>query len=164
MFETGVTTSCRASTLSQLCGVNKQVLRRYQRIRLLQPMTVCQYGQRLYTRDDLIRFERISIMQMLGLSRAEIRECLHQETDLSSELHFQREILVEKRRRMNRLIYWMEYAEQVNRDPDSGDWCYLASVIEAIRHVSDPLYFKQRYVQRGSESKMPTLDDSLQHT
>lgn len=148
MSESAVATTCRAGALSQLCGVNKQTLRRYHRLGLLQPLATCQYGQRLFTRNDLIRLERLSLMQMLGLSRGEIRACLLQETDLATELHLQRDILEEKRRRLNRLIYWLEYAEQVNRDPESCDWSYLGSVVEAIRQVGDPRYFKQRYVQR----------------
>ena len=148
MSEASVSTACRAGALSQLCGVNKQTLRRYHRLGLLQPQATCQYGQQLFTRDDLIRLERLSLMQLLGLPRDEIRVCLLQEADLATELHLQRDILEEKRRRLNRLIYWLEYAEQVNRDPESCDWSYLGSVVEAIRQVSDPRYFKQRYVQR----------------
>jgi DNA-binding transcriptional MerR regulator len=150
MSEAALATTCRAGALSQLCGVNKQTLRRYHRLGLLQPFAIRQYGQRMYTRDDLIQLERLTLMQMLGLSRSEIRECLRRETDLPSELHLQRQILEEKRRRLNHLIYWMEYAEQVNRNIDAEDWCYLGSVVEAIRHASDPRYFKQRYVCRAS--------------
>jgi DNA-binding transcriptional MerR regulator len=137
MSEATATTMCKTGALSQLCGVSKQMLRRYHHLGLLQPLTVCQYGQRLYTRNDLIQLERISLMRMLGLSRKEIRECLRQTTDLPSELQLQRKILEEKRRRISHLIYRIEYAEQVNRGVDASDWCYLGSVVEAIRYASD---------------------------
>ena len=153
---------CKVSELSQLSGMKKRALRRYNRIGLLSPEIQLESGRLFYTRHDLIVLERLAVMQMLGLSHTEIKDCLHsQERDLGDELRLQREILLEKRRRINRAIYFIEYAEQVNRDPDSGDWCYLGSVIEAIRHVSDPRYFKQRYVQRESESKTPMPEDTL---
>jgi DNA-binding transcriptional MerR regulator len=139
--------SCKPSELSQLSGISTRVLRRYHRIGLLDPRTNSDLGDRSYSRHDLIRLERLAIMQMLGLSRSEIRACLNrEERDLREELLLQREILLEKRRRLNRVIYFMEYAEQVNRDPQSDDWHYLGKVIEAIQLLRDPGSFKRFYI------------------
>ncbi|MHB1865603.1 MAG: MerR family transcriptional regulator [Acidobacteriaceae bacterium] len=133
--------------MSQLSGLRKHALRRYDRIGLLSPEVRLESGRHLYTRHDLIQLERLAVMQMLGLSRSEIKDCLHsEERDLRNELRLQREILLEKRRRLNRAIYFMEYAEQVNRDPQSEDWHYLGKVVEAIENLRDPVYFKRRYI------------------
>lgn len=141
-------TLCKVSEMSQLVGVRKRALRRYDRIGLLSPEVRLESGRHLYTRHDLIRLERLAVMQMLGLSRSEIKDCLHsEERDLRDELQLQREILLEKRRRLNRAIYFMEYAEQVNRDPQSGDWHYLGRVVEAIQSLRDPESFKRFYIQ-----------------
>ncbi|HEX4020344.1 MAG TPA: MerR family transcriptional regulator [Acidobacteriaceae bacterium] len=139
--------TCKVSELSQVSGVKKQALRRYARIGLLHPAVRLDSGRPLYTRHDLIQLERLAIMQMLELSRSDIKERLSQkDRNLKSELRLQREILVEKRRRLNRVIYFLEYAEQVNRDPKSGDWHYLGRVVEAIQMLRDPEYFKQSYI------------------
>lgn len=147
-------TLCKVSEMSQLSGMKKRALRRYDRIGLLHPEVKLESGRSLYTRRDLIQLERLSVMQMLGLSRAEMKDCLNrEERDLRVELRLQREILVEKRRRLNRAIYFMEYAEQVNRDPQSSDWHYLGLVVEAIQSVRDPESFKKFYIQGGMKEE-----------
>jgi|GEM_PF-2598096 len=139
---------CKPSELSRVCGIGKRILRRYDRIGLLHPDVNLESGRHLYTRQNLLQLERLAIMQMLGLSRSEIKECLsNEERELRDELRLQREILLEKRRRLNRAIYFMEYAEQVNRDPQSGDWHYLGKVIEAIKMLIDPIFFRRFYIQ-----------------
>ena len=141
-------TACKPGELSRVSGIGKRVLRRYDRIGLLKPYVRSESGHHLYTRHDLIQLERLTIMQMLGLSRSEIKECLSiEERELRNELQLQREILLEKRRRLNRVIYFMEYAEEVNRDPQSGDWHHLGNVIEAITMLRDPGCFKRFYIQ-----------------
>ena len=152
-------TTCKMGELSQLSGVRKQALRRYDRIGLLHPGVRLESGHHFYTRNDLIQLERLAVMQMLGLSRAEIKECLSsQGRDLRDELQLQRDILFEKRRRLNRAIYFMEYAEMVNRDPQSGDWHYLGKVVEAIRMLRDPECFKRFYI-RGTTQQAEIKPD-----
>ncbi len=147
-------TLCKVSEMSQLSGLRKRALRRYDRIGLLHPEVRLDSGRHFYTRHDLIQLERLAVMQMLGFSRSEIKDCLHkEERDLRDELRLQREILLEKRRRLNRAIYFMEYAEQVNRDPESADWHYLGLVVEAIQSLRDPESFKKFYIQGGMKEE-----------
>lgn len=141
-------TLCKVSELSQLSGVKKQALRRYERIGLLHSAVARGSGHHLYTREDLIQLERLAVMQMIGLSRSEIKLCLTSlDRELLEELRLQRGILLEKRRRLNRAIYFIEYAEEVNRNPQSGDWHYLGKVIEAITSLKDPECFKHFYMK-----------------
>ena len=142
---------CKTSQLSQVTGIKKQTLRRYDRIGLLSDQTDTAAIQRLYDRDDLISIERLIFMQMLGLSRSQIKQCLKNQSlsfDLLPELQLQRRILLEKRRRLDRLIYFVEYAEQINRDPESQDWHYLGNITQAIHWLGDPEGFKRYYLQR----------------
>lgn len=152
---------CKPSELSRVSGVGKRVLRRYNRIGLLHPDVSSESGHHLYTRHDLIQLERLAVMQMLGLSRSEIKTCLSgEERELRDELRLQREILLEKRRRLNRAIYFMEYAEQVNRDPQSDDWHYLGKVIEAIKSLRDPECFKRFYMHGDMQEEAdPKLEE-----
>lgn len=143
--------TCKTSEFSQVTGIKKQTLRRYDRIGLLTHQADTTAIQRLYARDDLIRIERLIFMQMLGLSRSQIKQCLKSQSlsfDLLPELQLQRKILLEKRRRLNRLIYFIEYAEQINRDPESEDWHYLGNITQAIHCLGDPEGFKRYYIQR----------------
>ena len=92
-------------------------------------------------------------MQMIGLSRSEIKVCLDgMERELMDELRLQRGILLEKRRRLNRAIYFLEYAEEVNRNPQSDDWHHLGKVIEAITNLRDPECFKRFYMHGTMEA------------
>jgi DNA-binding transcriptional MerR regulator len=159
-------TVCKVSELSQLSGVKKQALRRYERIGLLHAEIAQGSSHHVYNRQDLIQLERLAVMQMIGLSRSEIKLCLGSlDRELREELRLQRGILLEKRRRLNRAIYFMEYAEEVNRNPQSGDWHYLGKVIEAIASLRDPECFKRFYISgaiqgdsspRESTSVIPT--------
>ena len=117
--------TCKTSQLSLVTGIKKHTLRHYDRIGLLTHHANEAARQRLYDRDDLISIERLRFMQMLGLSRSQIKQSLTTQPlslDLLPELQLQRRILLEKRRRLNRLIYFLEYAEQINSDPQSQDW------------------------------------------
>ena len=140
-------TTCRVGQLSRISGVGKQVLRRYDRNGLLHSAVSLESGNHLYTREDLIQLERLAVMQMLGLSRSQIKECLSiRGRDLRDELGLQRRRLLEKRRLLTRAIYFMEHAEMVNRDPQSCDWHYLGKVVEAIKTLKDPECFKRFYI------------------
>jgi DNA-binding transcriptional MerR regulator len=146
-------TLCKVGELSQLSGVKKQALRRYERIGLLHSEIAGGTGHHVYTRQDLIQLERLAVMQMIGLSRSEIRECLGSlDRELKDELRLQKGILLEKRRRLNRAIYFIEYAEEVNRNPQSADWHYLGKVIEAITNLRDPECFKRFYIHGTMET------------
>jgi DNA-binding transcriptional MerR regulator len=138
--------TCKTCELAKVTGVKKQTLRRYARIGLLNQETNDRAVQRIYARDDLIRLERLIFMQMLGLSRSQIKQLLNQRSSLPSDLRLQRQILMEKRKRLNRLIYFIEYAEQINRDPDSEDWHCLGSLVEAINMLRAPEEFKGYYL------------------
>lgn len=92
--------------------------------------------------------ERLAVMQTMGLSHNEIKGCMDCiERGLSEELQLQREIFLEIRRRLNRTIYFLEYAELVNRDPQSQDWHYLGKVVESIQSSRDTESFKRSYLQ-----------------
>lgn len=152
-------TLCKVGEMSQLSGLRKRALRRYDRIGLLRPQVSMESGRHLYTRDDLVRLERLAVMQMLGMARSEIKHCLNcEDRELRSELRLQRDILLEKRRRLNRVIYFLEYAEEANRVPQSGDWHYLGKVVEAIQALRDPECFKNFYI-RGNmqEGRAPEI-------
>jgi DNA-binding transcriptional MerR regulator len=149
-------TLCKVSQLSRISGLDKEALRRYNKSGLLRPEVTLDSGHHLYTRHDLIQLERLALMKMIGLSHSQIKECLSQhDRELREELRLQKEILLEKRRRLNRAIYFMEYAEEVNRNPQSGDWHYLARVIEAVTSLRDPESFRRFYMHGKIQTESP---------
>lgn len=162
--EEDLSITCKAGEMSQLSGLRKRALRRYDRIGLLHPEVTLESGDHSYARHDLIQLERLAMMQMLGLSRSQIKHCLSSDDrELRNELRLQREILLEKRRRLNRVIYFLEYAEEVNRDPQSGDWHHLGRVVEAVQSLRDPECFKKFYLQGSlKEQSQPGMQLEMQ--
>lgn len=149
------TFACKTSELSQVTGVKKHILRRYARIGLLNReradtnLETSNTDQHFFTHDDLIRLERVAFMQMIGLSRSEIKDVLRsQRRTMSGDLRLQYELLNEKRKRIDRLIYFLQFAEEVNRR-DGSDWHHLGKVVESIKYAEDRRSLKKRYMQNA---------------
>ncbi|WP_214807394.1 MULTISPECIES: Hg(II)-responsive transcriptional regulator [unclassified Exiguobacterium] len=62
--------------LTEICGVNKETIRYYERKKLLQKPTKNSSGYRIYSKDTVKRVDFIKRMQELGFSLSEIDRLL----------------------------------------------------------------------------------------
>lgn len=91
--------------VSKLAGVSIRTLHHYDAIGLLAPSSTTAAGYRIYTEQDLERLQQILFFKEIGFSLHEIKEILESPGfDRAKALHAHRELLMEKRDRMDQMI------------------------------------------------------------
>lgn len=92
-------------TVAGMAGVSIRTLHHYDEIGLLKPASCTPAGYRLYSDADLERLQQILFFKELEFSLEEIREILGRpDFDRKKALAAHRELLVEKKRRLEGLI------------------------------------------------------------
>lgn len=95
--------------VSKLVGVSVRTLHHYDEIGLLTPEFVTDAGYRIYSDEDLERLQQILFFKELDFSLQEIKNILDTPGfDKRKALYTQKELLIEKRKRIERLIITVE--------------------------------------------------------
>lgn len=95
--------------VSKLAGVSVRTLHHYDEIGLLHPSSVTPAGYRLYGDRDLERLQEILFFKEIGFSLQEIKEILDSPGyDRRKALTAHRELLLEKRKRLDRILETVE--------------------------------------------------------
>jgi DNA-binding transcriptional MerR regulator len=84
--ENGRPASLKVGELARRSGVSVRTLHYYEEIGLLAPSEHTPTGHRLYSVQDVARLQQIVSLRQLGLSLAEIRECLAQRSISPAEV------------------------------------------------------------------------------
>jgi DNA-binding transcriptional MerR regulator len=93
------------SEVAQLAGVSVRTLHYYDEIGLLKPAAVSPSGYRLYSDADLERLQQILFFKELGFQLSAIQDILdHPDFDRKQALEAHRKLLVEKMKRLQRII------------------------------------------------------------
>jgi DNA-binding transcriptional MerR regulator len=91
--------------VSELAGVSVRTLHHYDAIGLLIPSSITAAGYRIYTERDLERLQQIMFFKEIGFSLQEVKEVLESPGfDRTKALQAHRELLLEKRERIDRMI------------------------------------------------------------
>lgn len=91
--------------VSELAGVSVRTLHHYDAIGLLTPSSTTAAGYRIYTERDLERLQQIMFFKEIGFSLQEVKEVLESpDFDRTKALQAHRELLLEKRDRVDRMI------------------------------------------------------------
>lgn len=91
--------------VSELAGVSVRTLHHYDAIGLLTPSSTTAAGYRIYTDRDLERLQQIMFFKEIGFSLQEVKEVLESPGfDRTKALQAHRELLLEKRDRVDRMI------------------------------------------------------------
>ena len=79
-----------------------RTLRYYDQIGLLKPSHYNHASARLYSKEDLVRLQKIHTLKYIGLTLADIKQIIHEgsfpEQDLRSSLLMQKEVIQAKNR------------------------------------------------------------------
>lgn len=95
----------RVKEVADLVGISVRTLHHYDEIGLLTPEDITESGYRLYSRNDLATLQQILFFKELGFPLKKIKEIMASPTfDRTEALEVQRNMLVEKRRRMDDMI------------------------------------------------------------
>jgi DNA-binding transcriptional MerR regulator len=141
-------TLLQAQEFAERAGVTVRTLHHYDRLGILKPSHRTSAGYRLYGERDLARLQQIVTLKFIGLSLKQIKELLTQgEFDLPTTLRLQREVIEEKRRRMDMAIEAIRRAENVMAQRGEPGWDALRKIIEVINMQNDMEWMKKYYTE-----------------
>ncbi|MEW9701720.1 methyltransferase domain-containing protein [Paenibacillus sp. SI8] len=128
--------------IAQRTGMTLRTLRYYDQIGLLSPPKINDTSARRYSKEDLIRLQKIQILKYIGLSLQEIKRVMKEESqselDLRSSLSVQREVLRHKIAHMEYLLKAIHQAmNMMNGSPKKLDWSHLTDLIHAVNTEKD---------------------------
>ena len=142
----------RVQEFAELAGVTVKALHHYDRLGLLKPGRT-DAGHRLYAPRDLERVEQIVALKFLGLPLKQIKVLLDRDTlPLPDTLRLQRQVLEEKRRRLDRAISAIQNAERHIQAGAPSDAMVLKTLIEVIG-MQDNLNVMKKYYSEDAWAK-----------
>ncbi|OEH94561.1 MerR family transcriptional regulator [Bacillus solimangrovi] len=95
----------KVKEVADLVGVSIRTLHHYDEIGLLVPKEITESGYRLYSEENLETLQQILFFKELGFSLKEIKKIMNSPTfDRQKALILQREMLMEKRARVDQMI------------------------------------------------------------
>jgi DNA-binding transcriptional MerR regulator len=99
----------KVKEVADLVGVSVRTLHHYDQIGLLKPESVSPAGYRLYTDHDLERLQQILFFKEIGFDLHKIKQILDSPGfDRRHALHTHRELLMEKKKRLEEIIFTVE--------------------------------------------------------
>lgn len=142
----------RTSEFAKRVGVTVRTLHHYDRLGLLKPGGRTRSGYRLYGERELERLEQIVTLKFLGLPLRQIKSLLsRQKLDVATTLRLQRELLEEKRRRVELALRAVGEAENTLRSRPLA-WEDLRKIVEVIEMQSNTEWMKRYYTPEQLES------------
>ncbi|WP_342514135.1 MerR family transcriptional regulator [Sporosarcina sp. FSL K6-1522] len=99
----------KVKEVAQLTGVSVRTLHHYDDIGLLTPNDLTEAGYRIYSDDNLATLQQILFFRELGFSLKKIKELLESPSfDRQEAFAMQRDMLMEKRKQLDRMIETIE--------------------------------------------------------
>ncbi|MCI0490272.1 MAG: MerR family transcriptional regulator [Blastocatellia bacterium] len=142
----------QASEFARLTGVTVRTLHHYDRLGLLKPSGRTAAGYRLYGQADFARLQQIVTLKFIGFPLKQIGGLLDRNSkDMLAALRLQREILEEKRRRMDLAVEAISQAEAVVASGDEPDWEAFQKIIEVINMQKDKEWMNKYYSEEALE-------------
>ncbi|WP_251037387.1 MerR family transcriptional regulator [Paenibacillus albidus] len=136
MNQKGLTTG----QIAKRTGMTIRALRYYDRIGLLKPSQY-QGKTRLYSKGDVAKLQKLSVLKFIGLSLEEmgtVMESHDENADLRSSLLLQKQLILQKMRHMEGVVKAieasMDYMEQQDNEPD---WEELTGMIHTVQTERD---------------------------
>lgn len=140
----------KVSEFAEKAGVSVRTLHHYDRLGLLSPSRRTGAGYRLYGERELARLQQITTLKFIGLSLQEIKALLGRSNlDLAETLRLQRQLLEEKRRRVEMAIQAIAHAERSFSPGCAPDWQALRKIIEVMEMQSNMDWTKKYYSEEA---------------
>ena len=126
------------SQVAKLTGVSTRTLQYYDEIGLLKPSEITDSGYRMYNDDTLQELQQILFFKELGFKLVEIKEILQRpDFDRITAYKKQKELLMLKRNRTDRLIQLLERLEK-------GEQCMSFKEFDLTEYIEVLEDFKRR--------------------
>lgn len=161
-----------------LAGVTVRTLHHYDRLGLLRPEHRSESGYRMYSRQDLLRLERVMVLRYLGLTLRQIGEIVGgprgEEQDVAQLLRTQAVFLRERRDGLTRVLRAVEAAEQAldggQAEADGADipgWQLFQTILQEVSMQQNTEWSKKYYseaAQQAIEQRKGEWSPELQET
>ena len=129
------------SQVAKLTGVSTRTLQYYDEIGLFKPSEITDSGYRLYNDDTLQELQQILFFKELGFKLTEIKEILQRpDFDMIAAFKKQKELLLLKRNRTDRLIQLLERLEK-------GEQCMSFNEFDLTDYISALEDFKSNQAE-----------------
>ena len=129
------------SQVAELAGISTRTLQYYDEIGLLKPSEITPSGYRRYDDDALQELQQILFFKELGFQLKEIKEILHRpDFDRITAFKKQKELLLLKRNRTDRLIQLLERLEK-------GEQCMSFKEFDLSDYISALEDFKSNQTE-----------------
>ncbi|WP_025847054.1 MerR family transcriptional regulator [Paenibacillus ehimensis] len=128
--------------IAKRTGITLRTLRYYDQIGLLSPSQHSQASVRLYSKEDLVRLQKIQTLKYIGLTLQEIKEVIREESlsghDLRSSLTAQKETLRQKLAHMEVVVKAINQAMGIlKNEPQDVEWSSMIELIHAVHSEKD---------------------------
>lgn len=162
------------SQVAELTGISTRTLQYYDEIGLLKPSGLTESGYRLYDDDALQRLQQILFFKELDFKLREIKEILQQpDFDRIAAFHRQKELLLMKRSRIDRLIGLLNRLEkgETNMSFQEFDLSDYIKALEDFKHNSTDTIIQywgsmdnfDRFVQKVREDESEVARLAVEH-
>lgn len=162
------------SQVAELTGISTRTLQYYDEIGLLKPSGLTESGYRLYDDDALQRLQQILFFKELDFKLREIKEILQQpDFDRIAAFHRQKELLLMKRSRIDRLIGLLNRLEkgETNMSFQEFDLSDYIKALEDFKHNSTDAIIQywgsmdhfDRFVQKVREDESAVARLAVEH-
>jgi len=143
----------KVGELAERSGLTVRTLHHYDAIGLLKPSARTQAGHRLYGSDDVERLHRISSLRQLGLSLADIGECIDGDGSTGAEL-ITRQIAF-LRQRIEAEQQLVERLEAILGQARDGESLSTGQILDSIEMttVFERTYSEQQRAKLAKRSK-----------
>ncbi|NEN82356.1 MerR family transcriptional regulator [Paenibacillus elgii] len=147
--------------IAKKTGITLRTLRYYDQIGLLSPSQHSQSSARLYSKEDMIRLQKIQTLKYIGLTLQEIKEVIREESlsehDLRSSLTAQKETLRQKLAHMEVVVKAINQAIGIMKNKSEDvEWSGLIELIHAVH--SEKNWVEQYHTATRLQTRIQLYD------
>ncbi len=143
-----------AGELARWAGVSARTIRFYEEKGILRPRERSAEGYRLYDDSAVLRLQEILMLKYVGLSLEEIQQVLEQGEQMSAArlLERQRELILEERRRLDRILEIIDRAQGYCRE-NQLPVSQFAEIMQLVTKNQQANYRYDLYERYGTSRK-----------
>ena len=142
-----------AGEFANMAGVSLRTIRFYDSKGLLKPVSYSEAGYRYYDRNSLLVLQRIMMLKYLGFSLLQIDEILKRNEDTEEQIIGQKELLLQKRDKLDKLINTIDIWQNSKREEK---WEVL---LHLLHLMSDEEKVKEQYLTSDNLERRISIYD-----
>ena len=127
-------------------GVTKRTLHHYDEIGLFKPSIITSTNHRVYTDEDISKFQKIVTLKYIGFTLDEIEKIINSSDSMYESLVYQRSKLDNKRRNLEKIISSLDGIISMGATDDNINWDNHFDIVQLINQEKGWIYDSQTLV------------------